>query len=66
MCLEVEDENHVLFSCPQYRNIRAKYKEILKTSNTVKKLLNPKTQHDIYMTAKYLKEVEKTHKKFLE
>ena len=39
--LSVEDEHHVVFQCPLYRNVRMKYRDLLLRLKSIPELLNP-------------------------
>ena len=64
MCLIVEDEEHVIYRCPLYDDIRKKYERLIQQKRTVISILNPKTSDEIATTANFLKEIEKLHEKF--
>ena len=63
-CLVVEDEDHVLFNCRLYNQVRDKYPDIFESSNNVKAMLNPKSLETLYKVAKVLFDIEKIHEKF--
>ena len=63
LCLKVEDEEHVIYHCPLYKDIRSKYKTFIDNKCTVKSILNPENLAEIYITAKLLQEIESLHKK---
>ena len=58
VCEEIEDEAHVIFSCPIYDRIREKYKNFLERNNDIKKFLNPSTG-DKETAANFLHDIEK-------
>ena len=60
-CGILEDEQHVLFVCPIYNNIRQEYEELLTANGTVTKILNP-DRDSIISTAKLLYDIEKLRK----
>ena len=61
--LELEDEDHVIYRCPLYIDIRAKYKNLVSTKHSVKLILNPSKIEEIYQTARFLQEIEILHDK---
>ena len=63
-CLVREDEEHALFSCPLYNNIRRDHPNIFNNMSSVTSILNPPTVDLLYETARVLFDIEKTHKKF--
>ena len=63
-CLIVEDEEHVLFVCPVYHEIRRNNPNVFNNSNSVKKILNPPTRVELYEIANILKQIENIHAKF--
>ena len=63
-CLVVEDENHALFECRLYNQVRSKYSHIFDTPQNVKSFLNPKTKDKLYDIANILFEMEKIREKF--
>ena len=63
-CLVIEDENHVLFNCRLYYQIRNDYNQTFTKHRNIYSLLNPKTKKELYDIGKILMEIEKTHKTF--
>ena len=63
-CLVVEDENHALFECRLYNQVRLKYRHIFEIPHNVKSFLNPKSKDILYDIANILFEIEKIHEKF--
>ena len=63
-CLEVEDEEHVLFVCPLYNQVRLSHPRIFNPPNSVKTILNPTTRDVLYETANVLRQIEKIHAKY--
>ena len=60
MCGVLEDEQHVIFTCPLYDNIRNKYEEVV-TNRTIAKFLNPDSNM-VVSTARLLYGIEKLRK----
>ena len=54
----IEDENHVIFVCPRYDDIRMDHTQLIQKSTTVTAFLNPCVD-DMKSTATYLHEIEK-------
>ena len=42
----VEDEHHVVFQCPLYRNVQTHHRDLLLRLKSIPELLNPKTIAD--------------------
>ena len=63
-CLIMEDEDHVLFACPIYAQIRSNHQQFFAKHNSVKKFLNPTSREVLYETSGILQEIEKTHAEF--
>ena len=61
---EIEDENHVIFECSAYNEIRVSY-DILTCYSSVKSVLNPKSNVEACNVAAYLLDIEKTREKHL-
>ena len=61
LCGILEDEQHVIFVCPIYNNIRLDYEELLSTNNTITMLLNPNREL-VITTAKLLYDIENLRK----
>ena len=62
-CKIIEDEHHVIFTCPLYNNIRRQYRHIFDNFRSVKQFLNPRSKDDLYAIANILEKIEKTHSK---
>ena len=60
MCGVLEDEQHVIFICPLYDNIRNKYEEVF-ANRTIAKFLNPDSNM-VVSTARLLYGIEKLRK----
>ena len=60
MCGVLEDEQHVIFTCPLYDNIRKEYEEVV-TNRTIAKFLNPNSNM-VVSTARLLYGIEKLRK----
>ena len=56
-CNVVEDEEHVIFMCPRYNDIRINYQTLLRKNNNIKLFLSP-SYTDIRETSELLHEVE--------
>ena len=56
MCNVVEDEEHVLYTCPRYQEVRKKYTDLAEL-NDVKRFLNP-TYADMKDTANFIRDIE--------
>ena len=54
----VEDENHVIFECSLYHEIRQKQSSIIRKYNTVGSILNPVNIEDCCSVARLLTEIE--------
>ena len=63
-CLTMEDEYHVFFVCPLYRQVRMNHPDLFSEPRDVKRILNPTTRESVYETAYVLFEIEKIHSKF--
>ena len=63
-CLVMEDEEHVLLTCPLYDTIRINNPNIFREQTSVKMILNPRTIDSLYKTANILFQIEKIHSKF--
>ena len=58
-CDVLEDEEHAIFSCDAYKEIRSDHKELLEENPSVKELLNPKdkdTAHEVGCMLKLIEE----------
>ena len=60
MCGVLEDEQHVIFTCPLYDNVRNEYEEVV-TNRTIAKFLNPDSNM-VVSTARLLYGIEKLRK----
>ena len=58
---EIEDEEHVIFNCPKYHEIRSKFSDLLDKNKEIKKFLNP-CENEIMQTGTYLHEIETIRK----
>ena len=56
-CETLEDEQHAVFVCVRYNEIRQRYENLLNKMNDIKLLLNPSFV-DCYETASLLKDIE--------
>ena len=63
LCLIIEDEDHVIYRCPLYLDIRTKYESLIRCKHSVKSILNPTTMEEFYTTAHFLQEIELLHEK---
>ena len=61
LCRTVEDEEHVIFNCPKYNEIRGKFSDLLDKNYEIKKFLNP-CENEIIQTGTYLHEIETIRK----
>ena len=61
LCNILEDENHVVFVCPIYQLIRAKFQRLLSANTDIKSILNP---NNIFVveTAQLLYDIEAMQK----
>ena len=57
ICEELEDENHVIFTCPKYIEARQQFNDILIKNNNIQSFLNPSFE-DINMTGRLLQKIE--------
>ena len=60
-CDVLEDEDHVIFRCPLYEEIRNGYKRLLERNHDVSKILNPDIC-DVNEIAKFLREIDEMFK----
>ena len=60
--LAIEDEQHVLFNCPLYSNIRVKFRDLLLRLPTVVELLNPTNINDANSVGDILLQIEEVRK----
>ena len=61
LCRTVGDEEHVIFNCPKYNEIRGKFSDLLDKNYEIKKFLNP-CENEIIQTGTYLHEIETIRK----
>ena len=59
MCNVLEDENHAIFICKAHDFIRMNLVDFLHVNDTVAKILNPQSHHDVKVVADYLRKIEK-------
>ena len=57
-CGVLEDEEHALFVCDAYREIRKNYQQLFQDNSSVKEFLNPKDNDTAYSLGCLLKEIE--------
>ena len=57
-CNVIEDEQHAIYHCKAYDNIRREYRELIEENPTVKKFLNPKNKEMANRVGSYLKLIE--------
>ena len=56
LCMVLEDENHVIYDCPRYDELRSRFQHLIDDRN-IKSFLNP--QYDkIHDTARFLHDIE--------
>ena len=60
-CLIMEDEEHAIYSCPLYNDIRTRFREHL-IKYPINKILNPINVEDAHLTGNLLNEIEKRRK----
>ena len=58
MCRSIEDEQHVVFTCPRYDEIRTHHTQLLEQSSTIAEILNPR-YNLLKDTAIFLRDIEK-------
>ena len=56
MCNVLEDEQHAVYVCPRYQELREKYKHLVEHID-IKRFLNP-DYHKITDTAKFIRDIE--------
>ena len=56
-CGVLEDESHVIFHCPVFNDVRAKFQHLLSAHATIESVLNP-TSESVVDTAKLLYAVD--------
>ena len=54
----VEDEEHVIFYCPTYNNIRMKYRDLLQKYPQIENIFNPQCMVDAVALGKLLLDIE--------
>ena len=57
MCNSLEDENHAIYLCPRYNDIRLEHASLLERSSTLAEFLNP-AEVDMKETALYIRGIE--------
>ena len=57
MCNSLEDENHVIYLCPQYNDLRLQHSSLLERVSTLAEFLNP-AESDMKETASYIRSIE--------
>ena len=57
MCNSLEDENHVIYLCPRYNDLRLEHASLLERSSTLAEFLNP-AEVDMKETASYIRGIE--------
>ena len=60
-CDVLENEQHVVFVCDRYREIRQRYQNIINKNRDIQSFLNPSLE-DYYETAAFLLEIESFRK----
>ena len=55
----VEDEYHVVFQCPLYRNVQAQHRDLLLRLKSIPELLNPKSMADASEVGEILLSINK-------
>ena len=58
ICNVVEDEDHVIFNCRAYEDIRGQFTDLLERNPTTRDLLNPKSKEDAEKAGLILKLIE--------
>ena len=61
-CDVIEDEDHAIFRCKAYNNIRKDYQILLNENPSLKNILNPKTKETAYKVGLLLKQIEAERK----
>ena len=61
-CDVIEDEDHAMFRCKAYNNIRKDYQILLNENPSLKNILNPKTKETAYKVGLLLKQIEAERK----
>ena len=57
MCNSLEDENHVIYFCPRYNDLRLQHSSLLERVSTLAEFLNP-AESDMKETASYIRGIE--------
>ena len=57
ICYVLEDESHVIYTCPEFKNIQQKYTNILNKYPRLILILNPDIQ-DIYIVSELISEID--------
>ena len=57
MCNSLEDENHVIYLCPRYNDLRLQNASLLERVSTLAEFLNP-AESDMKETASYIRGIE--------
>ena len=65
-CDILEDENHAIFICDAYKELRNDNKELLEANASVKDLLNPKDKDTAYKLGCFLKQIEERRQSLVE
>ena len=65
-CDILEDENHAIFICDGYKELRNDNKELLEANASVKDLLNPKDKDTAYKLGCFLKQIEERRQSLVE
>lgn len=61
-CETLEDEDHVIFHCPRYEDVRQNHREFLQQRHNIELFLNP-TFETAVETANFIREVEALRKR---
>ena len=61
-CDVLEDEEHALFYCDAYEEIRRDNRELLQENQSLNDLLNPKDKETAHSVGCYLKQIEQKRK----
>ena len=63
VCVEtVEDEEHALYHCPLYNDVRRNYTDLLERYSLVTEIFNPRTVVDACQLGKLLIDIENVRK----
>ena len=57
MCNSLEDENHVIYLCPRYNDLRLHHASLLERVSSLAEFLNP-AENDMKETASYIRSIE--------